>query len=310
MGAAEPLAVVGLGSMGLAAAEHLRDLGHTVYGYDPSATACDRAARAGVVVLADPAEVGRAVEVVYLAVPDGEAVFSAVDGLARAGRRPLAILDMSTLSPAAARAARERARALGCRYIETPVARAVRAARTGDLLAMVACPEEELIEVRPWVERIASDVVWAGPPGSGQTLKAIHNLKILGEVALIAESVALARAHGVPEASLEQVLRTGSSRSFMVDYQLGRMLGGDYAPGFRIVLAEKDLAIALSMADDVGLHLEVTEAALASYAGAERGGWGQMDTAALVSYLGRAAPQSPDGKSPRGDRTTHSPKKG
>jgi 3-hydroxyisobutyrate dehydrogenase-like beta-hydroxyacid dehydrogenase len=88
------IGIIGLGAMGRPMARHLIAKGFTICGYDPDATAQDKAAALSVTVVASPAEVARASELVLIVVgfdAQVEKVFFGEQGLrARASSSPWA----------------------------------------------------------------------------------------------------------------------------------------------------------------------------------------------------------------------------
>ena len=61
---------------------------------------------------------------------------------------------------------------------------------------------------------------------------------------------------------------------------------------FRLVLARKDLALAVSEAEELGLSLELVRAAIARCDEAIVGGLGDQDNTAVVRHLGPIAEQA------------------
>jgi 3-hydroxyisobutyrate dehydrogenase-like beta-hydroxyacid dehydrogenase len=114
-------------------------------------------------------------------------------------------------------------------------------------------------------------------------MKLLNNLKIMAEVALIAEVVALGVRGGIPAGVINEVLAQSSADSFMWRYQVPRMVAGDFTPGFSVDHGHKDLSLAEAWAGRLGMPLPIGDAARAVFAAAQQQGRGALDTAALVA---------------------------
>ena len=129
---------------------------------------------------------------------------------------------------------------------------------------------------------MATDIVHIGPVGSGHVMKLLNNLKIMAEVALMAEVVKLGIQSGIPAGTIDKVLRTSSADSFMWRYQVPRMSSGNFVPGFSIDHGHKDLTLASHWAEHIGMKLTMGTAAIGLFELAQRLGHGAEDTAVLV----------------------------
>jgi 3-hydroxyisobutyrate dehydrogenase-like beta-hydroxyacid dehydrogenase len=136
--------------------------------------------------------------------------------------------------------------------------------------------------VRPLLAAMATDIVHVGPVGSGHVMKLLNNLKIMAEVALMAEVVRLGVRSGIPAATVDEVLRNSSADSFMWRYQVPRMVTGNFVPGFSIDHGHKDLTLASNWADHLDMKLTMGSAAKDLFERAQRLGHGAEDTAVLV----------------------------
>jgi len=147
---------------------------------------------------------------------------------------------------------------------------------------MVGGSKEAFEAVRPVLASMASDIVHVGPAGSGHVMKLLNNLKIMAEVAMMAEVVALGERSGIPADTVDKVLTKSSADSFMWRYQVPRMVTGNFVPGFSIDHGHKDLTLASRWAGSLGVKLTMGSAAVNVFEEAQRQGYGEMDTAVLV----------------------------
>jgi 3-hydroxyisobutyrate dehydrogenase len=132
-----PIAVIGLGNMGMPMGACLVKAGYAVTGFDLSAAARERFAAAGGKVAATPAAaVGRA-EIVITLLPNGKIVREAVDSLRPHLAPGTIIIEMSSSAPLGTRKLGEELIAAGYEFIDAPVSGGVKRAVDGTLAIMV-----------------------------------------------------------------------------------------------------------------------------------------------------------------------------
>ncbi len=116
------------------------------------------------------AELARDADIVFLCVTGAsqveEAVFGA-DGLAKAARKGLTIIDTSTSEPATTTKMREALAPLGVRFIDAPLARTPVEAEQGRLNIMVGADDATFAELKPVFAAFCENIVHAGPAGHG-----------------------------------------------------------------------------------------------------------------------------------------------
>src|SRR3990172_8708488 len=89
-------------------------------------------------------------------------------------------------------------------------------------------------------------IVLIGESGAGQICKVCNQMAIGGALAVVAELFALARKAGVDPAKVRQALLGGFAASRGLEGHGGRVLTGNYKPGFRTALYAKDFRIVAS----------------------------------------------------------------
>ena len=107
-------------------------------------------------------------------------------------------------------------------------------------------------EARVRARRARSSKAWATPSasstsdesGAGQVCKICNQIAIGGALAGVSEAFALAKKAGVDAARVRQALLGGFAASRVLEVHGERMLTGNYKPGFRTKLYQKDLRLA------------------------------------------------------------------
>ncbi len=277
---------VGLGVMGAPMARNVLRKGFSLRVFDIDAAKRQALAADGAVAAAGVADLAAWADVIVLMLPGPQEIRAVALQVAESARRGTVIVDMSTSDPALDQ---EMTAALGKRgigWLDAPVTRAVPAAVAGTLMTMVGGDARVLEQCRPVLAAMASDIVHVGPPGSGHAMKLLNNLKIMAEVALIAEVVALGVRGGIPAGVVNEVLAQSSADSFMWRYQVPRMVAENFTPGFSVDHGHKDLSLAATWGQQLGISLPIGKAALAVFEAAQRDGCGALDTAMLVKLYG------------------------
>jgi len=277
---------VGLGVMGAPMARNVLRKGFPLRVFDIDVTKRQGLSADGAVAVAGIADLAAWADAIILMLPGPQEIRAVALQVAESARRGAAIVDMSTSDPALDQ---EMSAALGERgvgWLDAPVTRAVPAAIAGTLMAMVGGDAQVLEKCRPVLAAMASDIVHVGPSGSGHAMKLLNNLKIMAEVALMAEVVALGARGGIPAGVVNEVLGQSSADSFMWRYQVPRMVAENFTPGFSVDHGHKDLSLAAGWARRLGASLPMGDAALAVFEAGQRDGRGALDTAVLVKLYG------------------------
>ena len=245
-------------------AKHLLAKGHALVVLNRSRPAMDDLVVAGARAGTTPAEVARQSDVVITMVPDTpdvEQVIAGSGGVVDGLKRGTIVIDMSSISPVAAKRLAERVAAAGGTMLDAPVSGGEIGAINATLSIMVGGNAAAFATVRPVLECMGNPerIVHVGAePGSGQVCKVCNQMAIGGALAGVSEAMALARKAGVDPALVRQALLGGFASSRVLEVHGERMLKGNYVPGFRTRLYQKDLRIANETAAAHGVAIPAT----------------------------------------------------
>lgn len=263
------LGYIGLGNMGTPMAKKMIEWpgGLTVHDIRPEAMAPLVERGAG---HADSVADVAAADIISVTVLNDEQVRTVVGELASHAKPGTIIAIHSTISDTTAE---ELARDLETRdihVIDAPVSGGGRAARFGQLATMVGASDEVFARVKEPFEHWAELVVHAGPPGAGTRMKLARNMLTFTGYAAVGEAWKLADAAGLNLQDLGNVVRhtdklTGGAGSIMFrddakDLEPGHFLfdGFTHTRG----LGEKDLSLALGLAESLSVDLPLAKLAL------------------------------------------------
>src|SRR5262249_31825617 len=136
---------------------------------------------------------------------------------------------------------------------------------------------------RPVLAALCSQIHHCGGQGQGNAMKLALNLLIYVPTLAGFETLALAAKCGLDLRTLVEVISTGSARSSIVEYKLNRALDRDFVPGGSFDVAVKALELAVDLAHQVGVPLQLSPLALQTFSYAKTIGMGGQDTAALIT---------------------------
>ncbi len=284
------LGFIGLGIMGAPMAGHLAAAGHTLFVTTRSKVPADLVTKT--TTCATAAEVARQAEVVFTMVPDTpdvEAVLFGENGVASGLTKGKTVVDMSSISPMATKAFAKRINALGCDYLDAPVSGGEVGAKAASLTIMCGGSEETFTRIKPLLELMGKNITLVGGNGDGQTTKVANQIIVALNIAAVGEALLFASKAGADPAKVRQALMGGFAASRILEVHGERMIKRTFAPGFRIKLHQKDLALALAGARELGVALPQTASAAQLMQSGAAHGDAELDHSALVRTLERMA---------------------
>jgi len=266
---------IGLGAMGAPMAANLVRAGHRLTVHDAR-----RVEFAGAHWADSCAGVAAGAELVFTSLPGPAEVEAVAAQMRHALGRGTAWFDLTTNSPACVRRLHAQLLARGVQLLDAPVSGGPQGASSGKLALWVG-GDQPTFERRLGVLRAIGDQpIYVGPIGAGSVAKLAHNCASFSVQTALAEIFTLGVKAGVEPLALFKAIRqgaTGRKRTF--DRLAEQFLPGKYdPPGFALRLAHKDLALALELAREVGVPMQVAQVAMKEFEEALRRGWGERDS--------------------------------
>lgn len=277
--------------MGRPMAAHLLAAGYRVTVHNRSRAAVDELVAAGAHAAESPSDVARASTIVITMLPDTpdvELVLTGRNGVIGALQPGAVVIDMSSISPEATRKLATLVSARGATMLDAPVSGGEIGAKNATLSIMVGGDAAAFARVQPVLARMGNPerIVHIGDaPGSGQICKICNQIAIGGALAGVSEAFAVAGRAGVDASRVRQALLGGFAASRVLEVHGERMLTGNYVPGFRARLYDKDLRIAHETAESLGLQVPATEVVAAFVRQLVAGGGADLDYAAVGTVL-------------------------
>jgi 3-hydroxyisobutyrate dehydrogenase len=258
---------IGLGAMGRPMAASLQRAGHSLQVYDVRQVE-------GFAMKPSAAEAAGGCEVVFTSLPGPAEVESVAASIAA----PV-WFDLSTNSPRVVRRLHAELAKKKIEFLDAPVSGGPKGAQSGKLAIWVGGDQRVFEKFKPILEVIGDQVHYVGPIGAGTVAKLAHNAASFTIQAALAEVFTLGVKAGVEPLALYRALRqgaTGRKRTF--DRLPEHFLPGVYdPPAFTVRLAQKDMTLALQLAEESGVPMRVGRIALEELEAATRRGWSERD---------------------------------
>jgi 3-hydroxyisobutyrate dehydrogenase-like beta-hydroxyacid dehydrogenase len=253
----QKIGLIGLGAMGLPMGKRLLGAGYDLFVVPHRNMApAEELASLGAQVREKPAQLADECSVVITSVPDVPHVSSVLFGRDGVGleRHPgLLYIDMSTITPSAARDFSRRLAELEVAAIDAPVSGGPTRAVDGTLTIMVGGATEAVERAGPVLQVLGKHIIHVGESGAGQAVKLVNQLIISIVMVANAEALTLGVKAGVPLETMMEVIGTSSGSNYLMQSWMPKTLfSGDLNGGFALELLMKDLNAALQWANEMG----------------------------------------------------------
>jgi 2-hydroxy-3-oxopropionate reductase len=279
---------IGLGIMGGPMAANLVKAGFDVIGHNRSRDKVDALIGVGGRGADDVAGAVRDAETIITMVPDSpdvEAVASGENGIFANAKKGALYIDMSSIRPDVSVRVARLGRQRGLRVLDAPVSGGEVGAVEASLSIMVGGEAADFEAAKPVLEAVGKTIVYVGPAGAGQTVKAANQLIVAGNIELVAEAIVFLDAYGVDMEAALEVLGGGLAGSTVLARKGASMLGGEFNPGFRLQLHHKDLGIVQSAAREAGVVIPLGAVVSQLVAALVARGDGGLDHSGLLKLV-------------------------
>ena len=283
------LAFIGLGTMGGAMAANLQAAGHEVRAHDLRRVEGFRHWCSGAV------EAAQGCELVFTSLPGPDEVDKVAAELKPALRSGSAWFDLSTNSPSRIRRVHRDFLSKGIHVLDAPVSGGASGAKSGKLAIWVGGERAVYDKYVAVLRAMGDQPFYVGPIGAATVAKLAHNIASFSVHAALAEIFTLGVKAGVEPLALFRALRqgaTGRKRTF--DRLAEHFLIGKYDPAsFSLRLAHKDATLALALAKETGVPMQIGKVALAELEQAIDRGWIERDFRVAMTLQEERAGVSP-----------------
>ncbi len=282
------VAFIGMGTMGVGMATNILKAGHEIIVHNRTRQKEESLAAAGAQRAASPREAATNAEIIVICVsdtPDVEGIILGDEGVIYGAPQGSIVVDMSTISPAAARRMAEMLAEKGVGMLDAPVSGGSEGAHNGTLSIMVGGETAVFEKALPILETMGKTITHVGAIGAGQVTKAINQIVITGTYLTMAEGLTIGMKAGLDMEKVLQAIGGGAASSWVLHNRGANVINNTYPLGFRLSLHHKDLNIALETARELGATLPATALVAQIENGLIERGFGDDDVSAIARAI-------------------------
>jgi len=290
---------VGLGIMGKPMAKNLLEAGYSVTVYDTGAEAVEELATEGATPASSSREVAEQVPVTITMVPDSadsEAAILGPDGVLEGASSGSTVIDMSSIAPAMSQKLAAACEENGVGFLDAPVSGGEPKAIDGTLAIMVGGKKDVFDRFADMFDVLGGSIVLCGDYGAGNTTKLANQIIVAANIQAAVEALVLAKKAGLNPNVVYEAIRGGLAGSAVLDAKAPMMIAGNFQPGFRVKLHQKDLHNALLTGKELGVPLPVTSLVQQMLGALMSDGKGDLDHSSLANVIEDMANTTISGK--------------
>ncbi len=258
--------MIGLGNMGRGIAKNLIRAGNQVFVWDIAEAAREPFAKTATV--APPGEMARQCQMIIFVVPGSpeiDGMLKGKDGILANPRRGLVLYDFTTSDPVYTKKLAKRAAKAGVTYMDAGMTGGgAKGADEGTMTLMIGGDAATFRRTRPWLRPVAKTLIHLGGSGTGHTMKVVHNMITHTNFFALCEAAHLGRRAGIELKDLIAVFNAGNARSFISERRFpDHILSGTWDGRSRVYNLNKDVGMAVALADKLGATVNIGRDTLA-----------------------------------------------
>lgn len=290
MSAQYNVCVIGLGSMGMGAAQSCINAGLNTWGVDINPQSCNALKQAGAKDAGHSAipfaQQLNAVVLLVVNAAQVNAILFGEDALAPHLNPGTAVMVSSTISSADACQIAEKLAEYHLLMLDAPVSGGAIKAAAGEMTVMASGSVTAFEQLAPVLDAVAGKVYRIGEAiGLGSTVKIVHQLLAGVHIAVAAEAMALAAKAGIPLDTMYDVVTHAAGNSWMFENRMQHVLDGDFSPKSAVDIFVKDLGLVSDTARSLKFPLPLASTALNMFTSASNAGFGREDDSAVIKIF-------------------------
>jgi 3-hydroxyisobutyrate dehydrogenase len=145
----------------------------------------------------------------------------------------------------------------GIAVLECPVTGGVHLANSGQITVLVGGDEATWKRVEPLLAAMGGEIIYLGKLGNASVVKVVTNMLAFIHLVAAAEAMMVPAKYGVDPDATYRAIRASSGNSFVHETESKLILSGSYNVKFTMDLACKDLGLVNSIAEKLGVPLEL-----------------------------------------------------
>ena len=285
---AEYVGFIGTGIMGEPMALNLVKAGYRVSVYNRTHEKTQSLEQAGARVASTPAEAAQNADYVMSIVSDSaasEEVILGKEGVLQTLKPGAIVIDSATISPVVSRRLACATAGKKANFLDAPVTGSKHGAEKGELTFMIGGERETFERALPLLKVLGKRHIYCGAHGAGLSAKLAQNAIQSTMVEIFCEGFVLAAKSGVRPEVMMEIVQNSMARAALTDFKAPFIFKGDFTPYFPLKWMHKDVTLAMEAAFAQGVPMPVTAAVKEVYASARAQGKGDLDYAAVITFL-------------------------
>lgn len=278
---------IGLGTMGLPMTKHLVKKGYETFVVSRSRGPIEKALAFGAKEASSPRELIEIVDVVMTCLPVPQTiidVYEGDDGLIAGATPGKIIIDHSTVDRETNERVAKQLAEKGAAFLDAPVSGGPMGAEAGTLTIMCGGEQAPFDKVEQIMQAYGSYIVLVGEMGSGTVVKLLNNMLIGVHQAALGECFIMAEKAGVDPAIAYDLIKRSAGFSKSMDWSVDAILDRKFEPRFSINLLHKDILLAIKLAEEVGMPVDLIKEGEKRVAEAKKD-YGDQDVSAIIRPL-------------------------
>jgi 3-hydroxyisobutyrate dehydrogenase len=266
-------------------AKNLIKAGFELVAHNRSRKAVDELVALGAEAAESPEEAAKRSNIIITMLPDTpdvEKVLFGARGVVEGAHPGMILLDMSTISPKASAKMASLLKEKGVVMLDAPVSGGQKGAIDGTLSIMVGGDGAAFEKCLPVFKALGKTITLVGPNGAGATIKLCNQVICALNIISMCEGMRLCKKAGADVGKMVEVVSGGLGASNIITNLAPKILKEDIAPGFKLRHQQKDVRLALQLAEELKLPLPASGLAHQIFRIAEAKGLGENGTQALI----------------------------
>ena len=282
--------IVGLGIMGGAFARNLVSAGWRVVGHDIDPKARRAAAKAGVEIAKDIADLATKAPVIITSLPHPDALHATVAAIVAAKVKPRIIAEASTFTLDDKLKAERALSKAGHTMLDCPISGTGSQARVKDVVVYASGDARAIRKLKPLFAGFSRGVHDLGAFGNSSRMKYVANLLVAIHNVATAEAMVLGMKAGLDPKAIFETIKTGAGNSRVFELRGPMMVKDNYDDAtMKVKVWQKDMAVIGEFAKAIGCPTPLFTATEGIYNTALNSGYAMQDTAAICAVMEKMA---------------------
>jgi L-threonate 2-dehydrogenase len=278
--------IIGLGIMGGSFARHLVSAGWRVIGHDIDPKARRAAAKAGVELAKDIADLAGKAPVIITSLPHPDALHAVVAEIVAAKVKPRVIAEASTFTLDDKLKAERALSKAGHTMLDCPISGTGAQARVKDVVVYASGDPRAIRKLKPMFAAFSRGVHELGAFGNASRMKYVANLLVAIHNVATAEAMVLGMKAGLDPKAIFETIKTGAGNSRVFELRGPMMVSEKYGDAtMKVKVWQKDMQVIGDFAKAIGCPTPLFTATEAIYDKALNSGYAMQDTAAVCAVM-------------------------